>query len=102
MPKDHTVPLDELSAAVQSAVEQVLGKHAVAPIGKIFVGFEAPESIASQANANAIAAQLGKEGHVTAQGSVTQVVAPAPAAGGVEAEAAIFRPKFIGLQYQPQ
>jgi len=99
MSKDSPVPLNELSAAVQSAVEKVLGKQRPVPIGKIFVGFEAPENLASQANANAIAAQFGKEAHVTTQGAVTQVVAPAPAAGG--AEALIRPPKFIGLQYQP-
>ena len=41
------VPLGELEAAVQSAVEQVLGKKGAVPIDQLWVGFVAPENIAT-------------------------------------------------------
>jgi hypothetical protein len=101
MPKEHQVPVSELTAAVQSAVQQVLGKQGAVPIDQLWVGFVAPENIASQANANAIAAALGREGRVKAQGSVAQVVESAPAAGGVQTEAAIRPPRIIGIILKP-
>ena len=100
MPK-HPVPLNELAAAVQSAVEQVLGKHGAGPIDKLWVGFVAPENIASQENANKIATQLGKEAGVSAQGSVAQLGAPA-ATGGVHTGALKPPGHIIGLVFQPK
>ena len=41
------VPLNELAAAVQNAVEQTLAKHGTVPIEKLWVGFVAPDKIAT-------------------------------------------------------
>jgi hypothetical protein len=101
MPK-HPVPLNELAAAVQSAVEQVLGKHGAVPIDKLWVGFVAPENIASHENADKIAAQLGREAGITAQGSVAQLGAPAATGGGVHTEALKLPGHIIGLVFQPK
>ncbi|HVO98863.1 MAG TPA: hypothetical protein VMT15_12385 [Bryobacteraceae bacterium] len=99
MPKH--VPLNELAVAVQSAVEQVLGKHGAVPIDKLWVGFVAPENIATQENATKIAAQIGKEAGVTAHASVGQLGAP-KAAGAVQTEALRLPGHIIGLVYQPR
>jgi hypothetical protein len=76
------VPLGELEVAVQSAVEQVLGKKGAVPIDQLWVGFVAPENIATQQLANEIASKVGGPGAI---GSVAAVV-PA-AAGGAQAKA---------------
>ena len=68
MPKP--VPLGELEVAVQSAVEQVLGKKGAVPIGQLWVGFVAPENIATQQLANEVAAKIGGPGAVGSIGSV--------------------------------
>jgi len=102
MPKDHPVPVSELTEAVQSAVQQVLAKHGAVPIDQLWVGFVAPENIASQANANAMAAHFGKEARAAVQGSVAQVVPPAPAAGGVQTEALARPPRIIGIIFKPK
>jgi hypothetical protein len=99
MPKH--VPLNELAVAVQSAVEQVLGKHGAVPIEKLWVGFVAPDAIATQENAGKIATLLGKEAGVNVQVSMGQLGAPAGAAGGVHAEALKLPGHIIGLVYQP-
>jgi hypothetical protein len=67
------VPLKELSAAVQNAVEQVLGKHGALGIDKIWVGFVAPDKIATVENAGKIAALMGKETGATLTPSVGQI-----------------------------
>lgn len=96
MPKH--VPLNELAAAVQSAVEQVLAKHGAVSIDKLWVGFVAPENIATQENANKIAAEIGREAGVTAQGSVGQLSAGAQ--GGAQTEKLKLPGHIIGLVYQ--
>jgi hypothetical protein len=44
----HAIPLNELAVAVQSAVEEVLGKHGAVPIEKLWVGFVAPDALANE------------------------------------------------------
>jgi hypothetical protein len=93
-----TVPINELASAVQNAVQQVLAQHGAVPVEKLWVGFVAPESIATQDNASKVAALLGKEAGVHVQGSVGQLSA-APAAAG----AAAVRPgHIIGLVFSPK
>ena len=97
------VPLNELAAAVESAVQQVLGKHGAVPIEKLWVGFVAPDNVATQENAAKIAAQIGREGGVQAQGSVAQqIVAPPQAAGGQAAAQATKPGHIIGLVFSPK
>jgi hypothetical protein len=94
MPKH--VPLGELEAAVQSAVEQVLGKKGGLSIDKLWVGFVAPESIATQQLANEVAAKIGGPGAVGSVGSAVQV-----AGGGVHTEALV-NLHICGYIHKPQ
>src|SRR3974390_2974592 len=106
------VPLKELAEAVQNAVQQTLGKHGAVPIDQLWVGFVAPENIATFENANKIAQELGKEAHVKVQAQLgTQIVAPPAAAQATHAAGAgtgaprpdITRPgHLIGLVFSPQ
>ncbi len=89
------VPLHELSAAVQDAVQRVLAQHGAVPIDKLWVGFVAPENLATRANADKLAAMLGKEGGVTGQGSVAQFTA---AEGALPTKPG----HIIGLVYSPK
>ena len=90
---------DELQP-VQNAVEQVLGKHGAAvPIDKLWVGFVAPENIASQENADKIAVQLGREAGATVHGSVAQLGSPA-ASSGAHTEALKLPGHIIGIVFQ--
>ena len=41
------IKLEELAAAVQTAVQQTLAKHGAVPINQLWVGFVAPEAIAT-------------------------------------------------------
>lgn len=97
------IQLENLAVAVQSAVEQVLAQHGAVPIDKIWVGFVAPDNLATIENANKIAALLGKEGGVQGGiGSVGQLAAAgAPAAA---TEKGIVKPPghIIGIVYQPK
>lgn len=95
----HPVPLKELTAAVQNAVEQVLGKHGAVPIDKLWVGFVAPENVASQENADKIAVQLGREAGATVHGSVAQLGSPS-ASGGAHTEALKLPGHIIGIVFQ--
>ena len=93
----HSVPLKELAVAVESAVQQVLGKHGAVPIDKLWVGFVAPENIANPDVAGKVATQLGKEAGVHVQASVGQLAV----AGAQEAKAELGRPgHIIGLVFQ--
>ena len=56
------VPLGDLEVAVQNAVEQALGKKGAVPIGRLWVGFVAPENIATQQLANEIASKVSGTG----------------------------------------
>ena len=100
----HHVPLNELAAAVQSAVEQVLGKHGAVPIDKLWVGFVAPDTIANEANATKIAAALGKQAGVQTQAAVAQEVIAAHAGGQHAATAALIQKPghIIGLVFNPK
>ena len=69
------VPLQELAVAVQDAVKRVLGQHGAVTTDKLWVGFVAPENLANQETASKLAAELGKEAGVHAQGSVAQLSA---------------------------
>ena len=91
------VNLNDLAAAVQSAVQQTLAKHGAVPVGQLWVGFVAPEAIANTASAQAVANVLAKEGGVRAQPSVGQL--GSAAAGGAEAH--ILPHRIIGLIYEP-
>lgn len=95
MPK--YVPLGDLEVAVQNAVEQVLGKKGAVPIDKLWVGFVAPENIATQQLANEVASRVGGPGAV---GSVAAVV-PAAAAGAAHTEA-VPKLRICGYIHQPQ
>lgn len=92
------VPLNELAVAVQNAVQQALAKHGAVPIDQIWVGFVAPEQVATEVSAAAVAGILGKEAGVHAQPSVGQV-----GAGAVgEAKGALPPHRIIGLVYTPK
>lgn len=53
------IPLNEVTAAVQSAVQQVLQEKGIAGIDKLWIGFVAPDRLATPANATAVAKALG-------------------------------------------
>ena len=72
----HPVPLNELSSAVQKAVQQVLGKHGAVSIDKLWVGFVAPDTIAAEEAAK-VATQFGKEAGLHGQTSVLPLAATA-------------------------
>lgn len=96
----NAVPLDELAAAVQHAVQQVLGKQAAIPIDKVWVGFVAPDNLATPEIAGKVAAELGREAGVNATGSVAQQLA-VPSAG--QAQQQLVKPgHIIGLIFNPQ
>jgi hypothetical protein len=94
MPKP--VPLGELEVAVQSAVEQVLGKKGAVPIGQLWVGFVAPENIATQQLANEVAAKIGGPGAVGSIGSVVS------AGGGGARTEALVNLHICGYIHKPQ
>jgi hypothetical protein len=97
------VPLQELGAAVQSAVQQTLAKHGAVDVGHLWIGFVAPDNIATQQNAQTLAQELGREaGGLTVQASVAQLTAGA--AGQAAGEKIPLPPKghLIGLIYAPK
>ena len=93
------LPLKELSAAVQSAVEQVLGKHGAVPIEKLWVGFVAPDRLATPEIAGKLAVQLAHETGFKVEGSVAQLGTAAVA--GHEAHAIAKPGHIIGLVFEP-
>lgn len=92
------IQLTELAAAVQSAVQQTLAKHGAVPVDKLWIGFVAPENLATAESAQQVAQVLAKEGGVKAQGSVAQL---GGAAAGV-AQAQIPPHRIIGLIFEPK
>jgi hypothetical protein len=94
MPKH--VPLGELEVAVQNAVEQVLGKKGAVPIDQLWVGFVAPENIATQQLANEVAAKIGGPGAVGSVGSAIS------AAGGAARTEALVNLHICGYIHKPQ
>jgi hypothetical protein len=98
----QTVPLQALTVAVQNAVKQVLAKHGAVDVGHLWVGFVAPDTIATQENALKVAQALGRTeaGGANVQASVAQL-----AAGPAGAEKGVIPPKpghIIGLIYAPK
>lgn len=90
------VPLGDLEVAVQNAVEQALGKKGAVPIGQLWVGFVAPEGIATQQLANEVASKVGGPGAIGSIGSVGQV----GAAGGQKKEA-VTNLHILGYIHKP-
>lgn len=92
------IQLENLAVAVQNAVQQVLAQHGAVSVDKIWVGFVAPENLATIQNANNVAAVLGKEGGVQAVGSVGQL--SAAGAAGTQGAGIIKPPGHImGIVY---
>jgi hypothetical protein len=97
MPK--RIAIGELSAAIKSAVEQVLEKKGALGVEKIWVGFVAPEAIATLENAEKVAAVIAKESHASVTPSVAQI---AESGGGAPAARGAPRPvRIIGLIHDP-
>jgi hypothetical protein len=94
------IKLDELALAVQNAVQQTLAKHGAVPINQLWVGFVAPETLATLDSATKVATTLAREtGAIGATGSIAQLGA-APGAAG---EHLPVKPgHLIGLIYKPQ
>jgi hypothetical protein len=95
------IPLNELAAAVQSAVAQVLAKHGAGPIDKLWVGYVAPDLVATEENAGKVAHEIGKEAGQKVTPSVAQLIE----AGGGTAQgvrAAVPARRIIGLIYEPK
>lgn len=96
------IPLNEVAVAVENAVQQALAKHGAVSIDKIWVGFVAPDTIATEANATLVANELSRATGVTGQPSVAQLGA---AAGQQEQHAAhtVTKPgHIIGIVFQPK
>lgn len=89
------VPLGDLEVAVQNAVEQALGKKGAVPIGQLWVGFVAPESIATQQLANEVASKVGGPGAIGSIGSV------GPAAAGGQKKEAVTNLHILGYIHKP-
>jgi hypothetical protein len=94
----QSVPLNQLAAAVQDAVQRVLAQHGAVPIDQLWVGFVAPDRVANLESANKVAAELGKEAGVHVQGSIAQVGAAAPQEKGTAAKPG----HIIGLVFSPK
>jgi hypothetical protein len=94
MPK--YVPLGELEVAVKSAVEQALGKAGAVPIDQLWVGFVAPEKIATQQLANEVASKVGGPSAIGSVGSVAGA-----AQGGAKKEA-VSNLRILGYIHKPQ
>jgi hypothetical protein len=97
----QTVPLQALTVAVQNAVKQVLAQHGAVDVGHLWVGFVAPDTLATQENALKVAQALGRTeaGGANVQASVAQL------ASGVGTEKGVIPPKpghIIGLIYAPK
>lgn len=93
----HSVPLNELNVAVQNAVKQALGKHGAVPIDQIWVGFVAPENVATEEAAGKVAAELAKGASGKVQASVQALASTGAAGAGPK-----FVPhRIIGLIYDP-
>ncbi len=93
------VPLNELAAAVQSAVARTLAQHGHVPIDQIWVGFIAPDAVANIEAAAKVASELGKG----AKGEVHPSMAQLPAVHSGEHAAVVGRPgHIVGLVFAPQ
>jgi hypothetical protein len=76
------IPLHEVTAAVQDAVKRALEERGLADIDQLWIGFVAPDNVATLENADKIAKALGSAAHGTPQvGQLTGASAgAAPAA----------------------
>ncbi len=91
------IPLSEIAVAVQNAVQQTLAKHGAVPIDQLWVGFVAPDKIATAESARLVANALTSVEGVHALPSVGQL-----SAGVAGAEEALKVPhRIIGLIYEP-
>jgi hypothetical protein len=95
------VPIKELSVAVQNAVQRVLAQHGAVSVDKLWVGFVAPDNLATPDIANKVASELGKEAGVHVQASVAQLSAAAAEKPGAH-EAAARPGHIIGLVFSPK
>jgi hypothetical protein len=96
---NHKIPLHELTVAVESAVKQALAKHGAVPIDQLWVGFVAPDKIATQESAQEVANVLAKEG-INGVPSVGQLGGGAPGAGAAGAHLGPPH-RIIGIVYKP-
>lgn len=92
------IPLGELATAVQNAVEQALSKYGKVPVDKLWVGFVAPDNIATPESAQQVATVLSREGGIKAEPSVGQL---SVAVAGAAQERVLPR-RIIGLIYDPK
>ncbi len=91
------IPLNEIAVAVQNAVQQTLAKHGDVPIDQLWVGFVAPDKIATAESARLVTTALGQAEGIHVQPSVGQL-----SAGVAGAEEALKVPhRIIGLIYNP-
>jgi len=95
MPNPKYVPLGDLEVAVKNAVQQALGKAGAVPIDQLWVGFVAPEKIATQQLANEIASIVGGPGSIGSIGSVAGA-----AQGGAHKEA-VPNLRILGYIHKP-
>lgn len=92
------VLLHDLAVLVENAVQQVIEKHGGGPIEKIWVGFVAPETLATPDVAAKVAHAISQHGGLQGTPSIaTPVVAPAT---GVQTQALVRPGHIIGLVYQ--
>ena len=99
------IPIQELNSAIESAIQKALGQHGGPTIDKLWVGFVAPENIATLEMAGKVAAQITHATGIQGTPSLAQIGggAPAQAAGGAVHTDALIKPGHImGLIYNPQ
>jgi hypothetical protein len=96
---NHKIPLHELTVAVENAVKQALAKHGAVPIDQLWVGFVAPDRIATQESAQEVASVLAKEG-INGVPSVGQLGGAAQGAGAAGAQLGPPH-RIIGIVYKP-
>src|SRR5271154_6596995 len=89
------VLLNDLAKLVENAVQQVIQSHGGGPIDKIWFGFVAPESLATQEVATNIATEIGRVSgvHVTPAVATEALLKPA----GIQTEALVRPSHIIGL-----
>ncbi len=96
------VPLHDLAVLVENAVQQIIEKHGGGPIEKIWVGFVAPDALATNETAAKVATEIGHQTGVAVTPSVATIGIAAPTQAGVQTEALVRPGHIIGLVYQPK
>lgn len=94
------VLLQDLAALVENAVQQVIEKHGGGPIEKIWVGFVAPDILATNAVAAEVARSISQHGGM--QGTPAIATLPQAPHTGVQTEALVHPGHIVGLVYQPR